>query len=396
MNLLYLSHCVPMPPDKGERIRACHQLRRLAEHHQIHLACFARSREEAAHEDALRRICASVYVEPIPRPLALAKAGLRFAAGGCLSTAFYSSAGMRRHLRSLAGSRTLDAAVVFSSAIAPLAPPDLPFLFDMVDVDSEKWLEYGRRRPLGPLYTREGKRLRRVEIEFTRRAAATFLSTRREIAMFRSFAPAESVCRMENGVDTEYFDPGAVAPPAALRGRRILVFVGAMDYYPNRDAACWFAETIYPELRRRDAALEFFVVGRDPGAAVQKLRRIPGVSVTGTVADVRPYLAAAAAAVAPLRIARGIQNKVLEALAMGKPVLASTAVCSTFETPLPSGMVACDSPGAYWTAVSGLAARGYDPRIRDAAGSRFSWDRNLGLLEAALRQLRERRVPASA
>ncbi len=148
---------------------------------------------------------------------------------------------------------------------------------------------------------------------------------------------------LENGVDFEYFDPDKVtAAPAS--GKRNLVFTGTMDYQPNIEAACGFVSEILPELRRADPAVEFTVVGRNPPREVLRLAETPGVHVTGSVPDVRPYLKAAHAVVAPLRIARGIQNKVLEGLAMGKLVFVSPAVALTFGSGLPPGVTSLRLP----------------------------------------------------
>jgi glycosyltransferase involved in cell wall biosynthesis len=158
-----------------------------------------------------------------------------------------------------------------------------------------------------------------------------------------------------------------------------------MNYFPNADAACWFARECLPGLRRRVPGAGFLAVGRNPSAAVRKLGALPGVRVTGKVADVRPYLRGASAVVAPLRMARGIQNKVLEALAMGRRVFASSAVCDTLAPRLPHGVVRCDAPEEWIGALAAEFARPPepDPAIRRAARERFSWERNLDpLIEA--------------
>jgi glycosyltransferase involved in cell wall biosynthesis len=186
---------------------------------------------------------------------------------------------------------------------------------------------------------------------------------------------------MENGVDFDYFDPSIGWEPPDLR-KRFIAFVGAMDYYPNAEAACWFASQVFPQIRRQQKEMEFLIVGRNPTAAVRRLDRLPGITVTGAVADVRPYLSAAEAAIAPLRIARGIQNKVLEALAMGKRTLASTAVCDTFSEELPPGVLRCRSVQDYveFFQRNSEASDPSPAAIRSAARRRFSWKANLEIL----------------
>ena len=385
MDILFLCHCVPDPPDKGEKIRAHQELFYLARRYRVHLVCFARNDSEVAAARALEGLCESVYVERLSFPLALCRGFARFGLGGCLTTAFYGSAGMRRHVASLNDSRKLSAAVAYSSAMAPYAPAGLPLLLDMVDVDSEKWFQYAATRFPGFLYAAEGRRLRRVETMFTERARRAILVTGHEERLLRSFVPAGATTVVENGVDFDYFDPAGCPSLPALKERQALAFVGAMDYYPNAAGAARFAERVFPMLRAANPSLEFWIVGRNPRKAVTRLAARPGIMVTGSVPDVRPYLHAAFAAVAPLEIARGIQNKVLEALAMGTPVLASQAVCATFGDHLPEGVTGCASERDYAAAVDRLARAPHaHAAIREAARNRFSWAANLGRFDAEL------------
>jgi polysaccharide biosynthesis protein PslH len=378
MELLFLSHCVPNPPDKGEKIRAAHELNALARNHRVHLACFARSEEEVSHAQELKDRCASVFVEQLSTWQALAGAALRFSVGGCLNTSFYRSTRMEQHIESLK-SLPLGATLAYSSAVVQFAPANVPLWIDMVDVDSEKWLEYGRRRWPKAAYRLEGRRLRALEASYAAGAECTFLTTPREQKLLQQVAPNARVESMMNGVDFQAFDPGACAPGPELKHREYVVFVGSMDYFPNIDACCWFAESVLGELRSRRPSLEFLIVGRNPSRAVRRLARLPGIEVTGSVTDVRPFLAGARAMVAPLRIARGVQNKILEALAMGKLVYASPVVASTFGEMLPEGVVVCPTSADYVREVRGSAESpvSWDRGIRQRARTRFTWENNL-------------------
>lgn len=386
MDILYLSHCVPNPPNKGERIRAFHEVEHLRRDFNVHVACFSRGEEEALAAVELSSRCASLHAEPMSPRGALLPAGLRFLCGGSITAAYYGSRRLKERVKLLADQVRPSVVVVYSSAMAQYAPPGIPMVLDLVDVDSEKWLQYSRVRRPGYPYQVESGRLRRLEAEYAKRATVTYLATGQETSLFRTIAPDADVRCMENGVDLEYFHPARAPALAALSGRRFLMFLGAMDYFPNADAVEWFAASVFGRIRAADPGAEFLIVGRNPTPAVKKLAGVPGITVTGEVDDVRPYLAAARAVAAPLRIARGIQNKVLEALAMGKPVLASEPVCKTFGADLPAGLEACpDAASCVSHALELLkAAETPRPEIREEACRRYSWPDNLAQLATAV------------
>jgi sugar transferase (PEP-CTERM/EpsH1 system associated) len=387
--LLFLSHCVPNPPNKGEKIRAYHEICYLANEYRIHLACFARTHAEIADAAALQDCCASVYVDLLPYHRSLLRALAGFAAGACLNTSFYHSSNLATYARSLAD-LPLSATLAYTCVMARYAPRGIPLLLDMVDVDSEKWLQYGSERWPSAAWSLEGRRLREVEKECARLAESTFVTTAHEQALLQGITGREAVA-VENGVDFAYFDPFVAPELPELNDRRFLVFIGAMDYYPNIEAACRFAAEIFPHLRREDPTLEFFVVGHNPSKAVKALERRDGITVTGSVVDVRPYLVAAQAVVAPLRVARGIQNKVLEALAMNKPVLAEPTVCRTFGVDLPSGVIRCESLDDWRNTLSQPAAD-----LRRAAQARFDWGGNMERLASQLREAIARQAVGAA
>ena len=378
MDVLYLSHCAPFPPDKGEKFRAHFEIKYLARKHRVHLACFARTPSEAQSTVAAGADLASVHVQLISSGRALTRAAVPFALGGCLNLEFYSNPGMRQHLEQLSRRVAFSAAVPYSLVMAQYVPTGVPYVLDMQDVDSEKWFQYSRFRRPSFLYETEARRLRKKELDLARPASVTLFTTRREEALFRSFASEEvRTATMENGVDFDWLDPDKAPRLAELRGRRLLVFIGTMDYFPNADAVCWFAESVFGELRKRDSSLEFFIVGRNPTREVIGLGKMPNVTVTGAVPDPRPYLADALAFVAPIRIARGIQTKVLEAIAMAKPTLASSDVCRSFGEELPRGIMQCDTQADYGGALSQDLTTTGDPAIREQGRRRFSWETNL-------------------
>jgi len=216
-----------------------------------------------------------------------------------------------------------------------------------------------------------------MEGRYSRAASSAILTTYNEAALLRSFTSGR-IGYVENGVNFEVFHPTAVKVPPELQGRRYLVFVGTMDYYPNIDAVLWFAKAIFPELKNRFPDVEFLIVGHRPTREVSNLAQLPGITVTGGVPDIRPYILGSRAMVAPLRIARGIQNKVLEALALGVRVFGSAEVCITFGEKVPADLIRCISERDYLTNLPSALER--EPAraqsVPDEIYQRFNWENN--------------------
>lgn len=324
MRILFLCHRVPYPPDKGEKIRAFHEIRALARRHRVHLLTLADGPvPDLAPLDAL---CERVEVFPINRMAGYFRAALGATRPRPFTLSFFESKELAQRVRELAARESFDVAVAYSSSMGQYLEllPDLPKVMDMVDVDSAKWEQYARFAPLPlrPVYALEAKRLRAYEVELARRLDCVSLATAREARLLESFAPGSQVSTVVNGVDLEFFKP--LDLPKAPRPT--LVFTGQMDYFANVDGVVHFARRVFPRLRERFPELELLVVGRSPAPAVRALGDLPGVLVTGAVGDVRPFLARAWVFVAPLRIAQGVQNKVLEAMASNLPVVCSDRV----------------------------------------------------------------------
>jgi sugar transferase (PEP-CTERM/EpsH1 system associated) len=244
---------------------------------------------------------------------------------------YYRDAALAQWVRSVVAEQRITRAVIFSSAMAPYVSDltQLRVVVDFVDVDSAKWSEYARSRrwPLSTIYRREGTRLLAFERAVAGATEASVFVTPAEARLFRTLAPecGSRVHHAQNGVDTHYFSPEHVLPDPFDVDEDALVFTGAMDYWPNVDAVSWFAQEMLPAISARHPRVRFYIVGVQPTPAVQALARDPRIVVTGRVPDVRPYLRHARVVVASLRVARGIQNKVLEAMAMARPVVVSSA-----------------------------------------------------------------------
>ncbi|MBL8362802.1 MAG: TIGR03087 family PEP-CTERM/XrtA system glycosyltransferase [Rubrivivax sp.] len=399
-NVLFLVHRLPFPPNKGDKVRSYHLLKHLVARHRVFLGTFIDDPADEAHVDTLRAMCAGLHVARLaPARSRLASlAGL--VDGRPLTLHYYRDHGLQGWVDRVVAEERPDVAVVFSSSMAPYAErhPGLPMLVDFVDVDSAKWSEYAHRHawPLSWLYRREGERLLAYERSVAALARRSFFVTEKECALFRSLAPecGGLVEPLANGVDADYFAPDDSRECPYPPGAQPIVFTGAMDYWPNVDAVSWFATEMLPAVRQRHPNATFHIVGRSPTAAVKALEG-PAVQVTGTVPDVRPYLQHAACVVAPLRLARGIQNKILEAMAMGRPVLASVQAASALEAEPGSDLLAASDVDGYVQHLDGLLTdparcRRIGSSARRCVVEGYSWPAQLAAMD---RHLQSAMVP---
>lgn len=328
--ILFLAHRVPFPPDRGDRIRAFHVLKRLAELAPVHVGALAESEADVAAAESLGGWAETVHVgrRRISKPLAGLKA---LATGKPVLLPYFDSADLREWTVKTLAERPIDTVFVFSVQMAqfvPALPEGLRFVMDFVDVDSAKFSAYAREGavPMRWVDRREARKLADFERATAARADASLFVSETEAALFReSVAPKGArIEALENGIDWRFFDPAAdFAPADAPSEGRLIVFTGQMDYRPNIEAVAHFARGVLPAIRAAHPGARFAIVGRAPTPEVERLAREPGVIVTGAVPDIRAWLAAADCVVAPLLTARGIQNKVLEAMAMARPVIAS-------------------------------------------------------------------------
>lgn len=392
MNILFLCHRIPYPPDKGEKIRAYHILKYLAARHTVHLAAFVDDAADLKHADALRGdIKGEMLLVPLFRPAARARMLGALFTGQPLTTSYFASGELDRWVGEILKRNRIDRVVLFSSAMAPLFLKRHDFdpakvVLDMVDVDSDKWHQYAgsARWPLKAIYAREARTL----LELERRAAVTFGATLLvspfEARTFAQLAPeaSERIHSIANGVVAS---PARGASP--YRAEEIpLVMVGTMDYWPNIEGALWFAKEVLPIVRESLPQATLYIVGAKPVRSLLVPRE--GVVVTGKVPDVRPYVAHAAVVVAPLRLARGVQNKVLEGLAHERPVVATGAATRGLDVVPGRDLWVADHPRSFAEAV--IAAATGPERMRIAANGRalveqdYDWDVTLAGLDRIL------------
>lgn len=329
-DILFLAHRVPYPPDRGDKMRSYHLLRHLAGLARVHLVTFADDAADVVHAEALRPLVGTLHVERRTRSTPVA-ALAALASGRPVSLAAFDSPALGAAVAAILRQEPIDTVFAFSGQMAQFVPTvgGLRFVMDFVDVDSAKFGDYACSAvpPLSWMHRREERLLAAFEARVAARADLSLFVSEAEAALFRtrSGLGPDKVAALENGIDLAFYDPAAAFPRLGAAAAPLIVFTGQMDYRPNVAAALRFAADVLPAIRARHPDARFAIVGRKPAAALGRIDGAAGVTVTGAVPDVRSWLAAADVVVAPLAIARGVQNKLLEAMAMARPVVASPA-----------------------------------------------------------------------
>jgi sugar transferase (PEP-CTERM/EpsH1 system associated) len=399
-DILFLAHRIPFPPDRGDKIRSWHLLEHLSRLARVHLACFADDEADAAHLPALR----AALGDRLGEAHVEVRRGNKAAAGARallerrpVSLALFDSRELRSFVRRMLVGRRIGTVFGYSGQMAQFVPHVLRqrFVMDLGDVDSAKFGQYADEGagPMRWLYRREAERLFAFERETAARADVTTFVSAAEADLFRTRTNLPNIRALSNGIDLDFFHEFNAFPrlsPAERGQGPLLLFTGQMDYPPNIDAVRWFAEQVLPQLPEG----RFVIAGRQPTAEVRRLEN-DRVKVTGAVADMRSWLAAADLVVAPLRIARGIQNKVLEAMAMARPVVASPGAFEGIEARPGREFVVADGAARMVAEIHQLlaspeeaAALGRAARARVERS--YSWDQRLAPLAEIVFPGRER------
>ena len=394
--VLFIAHRIPYPPNKGDKIRTYHMLRYLTERYQVAVACMIDDPVDLEYLEPVRRMADQVFYA-LRRPLAMKFKVLEAVLSGEPFTklCFYSST-LQKDIDDFLEGNDVKAVICFCSSSAEYVFRSRHFaslqkkvlLADLIDVDSEKWQQYAEKKTgvMRWLYRREAEHLRPYEQQIINAFDQTFLVSEEERNVMDKFANVTKVEALSNGVDLDYFSPETHRGGEVNQKACKLVFSGAMDYWPNIEGAAWFAEKIFPLVKESFPQATFCIAGRNPTESVLALKKINGVVVTGTVPDMRNYLATATICVVPLKIARGIQNKVLEAMAMGKPVIATSGAATGTKTVTGKELVIADEEQQMADEIIALLA---DPvrqsdmgrKARDYVEREHSWGAHLARLD---------------
>ena len=405
MKILYLAHRIPYPPNKGDKIRSFNEIRYLSGSHEIDLACLVDDPADMQYEGDLKRYCNKVFLWPLNKTHAKLRAVAWALIGKSLSVGYFYCPSVRRTVDKWLSGAHYDCVLCFSSPMAEYVFRSRPaggtrLIMDFCDVDSDKWDQYARRSsfPQSLVYAREKRRLAGYERVVAESFHHSVFVSEKEAAIFKSNNPGvNNISVIPNGVDHDYFNPdftcpignGSSAGPDSESSRDrspVLVFTGAMDYYPNEDGVRWFCGEILPRIRKKVPDVRFLIVGRNPTKNILDLQDGLSVRVTGYVEDIRPYYGEADVCVVPLRIARGIQNKVLEAMAMGKAVVATPNAAQGIEAMPEEHFLLSDREDLFAENIAALLGdadhrKKLGARARDYVSANYRWPVKMSLFD---------------
>jgi sugar transferase (PEP-CTERM/EpsH1 system associated) len=392
--IIYLSHRIPYPPNKGDKIRSFHILNFLRKKYKVYLGTFI---DDSEDERYISEIESNFSKTCIVKPNKIKACLLSVLNGRSISETLYHSIKLENWIDDLIRTEEIEAIFSFSSAMGQYSlkykDKIKTHIVDYVDVDSEKWREYSVKRsfPLNLIYKREAIKLLAMEKKIANSIHASIFVTEDESALFKQITQIqERIYTVNNGVDTNYFDPNLEYVNPYRLDQECIVFTGRMDYWPNIEAVCWFCQTIFPNIKIAFPNIHFYIVGAKPTETVVQLAKIPGVIVTGQVTDIRPYIKHATLAIAPLKIGRGVQNKVLEAMAMSAPLIVSeealTGIHILYKAPITIARSPLDWFNAITNTLENPPSQEAKYALRKNILDQYSWEDTLKPLTKLLSQ----------
>jgi sugar transferase (PEP-CTERM/EpsH1 system associated) len=389
MKVLFVCHRVPFPPKRGGKIRPFNIIRHLQDQgHRVTVASLARSQTEADEAEGLAAHCSKRMIEIVDDKQAWPRMVAWLPTTRPSSFGYFHSPRLKARIDAELATGAYDLIFAHCSSVAPyVAEARAPLkIIDFGDMDSQKWREYSQHRafPLSAGYWLEAVKLERTERLLTGKFDLATCTTRAEMESLQTLGATGQTAWFPNGVDAEFFKPSGVDYEPDL-----VTFIGRMDYYPNQQAVTGFCEEVLPTLQARRPGTRFEIVGADPSRQIRELGQLPGVTVTGSVPDVRPYVTRAALTIAPLQIARGTQNKILESMAMGVPVVCSRQASGGVDAVPGEHLLACDTREQLVEAiVQILGSRELRERLsvagRDRVLANHSWPSSMQRLDALI------------
>lgn len=389
LKILFLTQRIPYPLDRGDRIRAFHFLKHLSEKHEVTLVSLLNKKSENEQGAELQRCCKHVYLYYQPKWKRVLNCLFAVFKKIPFSFAYFYSSKFKNKVKEELGKENYELIFISSSSMAQyVLKAKTRLLADFVDADSKKWDDLHEKSQFIKrfVYGMESKRIRKVEKRILNTAGSSIITTDYEKSLLLKIAPNAQLEVVKNGVDLERF-----SAPGQLSKKQQILFIGVMNYQPNVDAVVYFAKEIWPIIQHEKKDLEFCIIGTDPIKEVKKLSYIKGVRVVGHVKDIKDYYAQAKLMVAPFRIARGIQNKVLEAMAMEIPVVGTKKIKKAIGATKKEGLLGSDDPEEFAKMIIDLLK---DDQRRERLGAaarefvkkNYRWEHSFQLLDNIIQQ----------
>ncbi len=395
--LLFLCHRIPFPPNKGDKIRSFHLLEYLSSKYAVYLGCFIDNMDDEKYIIELDNYCEESFTININPTYAKIMSLMGLFHGEPLTLPYYKNSRMQEWVDNLINTTNPSNILVFSSAMAQYIRfnenTDKNVVVDFVDVDSDKWKQYSVDKifPLNWLYKREATKLLKYEKYIANKADYSFFVSSYEANYFTKLidnTDKNKIDYFNNGVNIDHFNLSSEYPIPFEQDENNIVFTGAMDYWPNIDAACWFVEDIYPLLKSKIDNINFYIVGSSPVEKIKELGKYNNITVTGTVDDIRPYIYHADVIVAPMRIARGVQNKVLEGMSMAKTVITTSKGLEGIDAEIDIDVFVADDPETFankiFDVLRNMTSDDLGMSARNNIVNNYLWSTTLKKLEARL------------
>lgn len=392
--ILYLCHRIPYPPNKGDKIRSFHQIKYLSKFYDLDLITLADDPNDLQYEGRLAEYCNRVKIFPLNKIMAKMRGFLGLLSGNSISQYYFYLKEMQRVYNEWMTDSHYHAVYCFSSSMAEYIlqsrkndnkiNSSIRYIIDFCDLDSDKWKQYSQNSsiPIKYIYHLEATKLLEYEKKINKFFDKTIFISNNEAELFKKYYPeAENISIIPNGVDHLYFSPEKTNNFKSYTAPT-LMFSGAMDYYANVDGIKWFVNEIFPKIKLHTPDIKFFIVGSNPSPVIKKLEKDPCITVTGYVDDIRKYYQIADICVIPLRIARGVQNKVLESMAVQKAVVTTSQAIQGINPDPDKEIVIANTPYEFAEQVIKLLenkgrAKELGCRARKFIQKQHNWDTNL-------------------
>jgi len=380
MKILFLAHRFPCPPSKGDKIRTFNIIKYLAKEHDIYLVSLCDQKTDMAHSNDLKDSCREVYIFNLTSFTAKIRGLFYLLINKSASLGYFYSHRVKKKVDALMRSNKFDVVIVRSSSWAQyVIDKDISKVIDIGDCDSAKWKQYAAftHLPMSWVYNKEYKLLQKYEQLIAKKFDYVTVVSEFEKKCFSEFTKVDNFFVVPNGAD---HDGEIAACYKPIKNR--IIFTGTMNYFVNIDGVVYFCNRILPLIKKNVPEVEFYIVGRDPTPAVTALTKIKGVFITGSVKDIKVYLHSAAVFIAPLRMSQGIQNKILEAMSIGLPVVATSKAVAGFNPENGKDLFIADGDADFADKVT-MLLRDADERKRIGKNAvsfiqeHHDWEKNL-------------------